>query len=232
MTFEEWWDTTKTTATPETFVGWEHSCLQAWNKATELERIRCALICDVTPPYPFRPSLEAAHAIRAGAVLGPNVGVKAAAAGSRALNEGLGVWWQNEGNVAMDTDRELLEAAAHVAGVSGEYRTEHLCENGDWLDVKAIFLHDDMGRWNPLDDDGAAMCLAVDLDIRVTPGNKCQYVTAEWWVRPALIKLDYVRVPFDGDRVAAVRRAIVCAAAAMASAGMLNTPKAPGNLAL
>lgn len=28
------------------------------------ERERCALICDVTPPYPFRPSIEAAHAIR------------------------------------------------------------------------------------------------------------------------------------------------------------------------
>ena len=28
------------------------------------ERERCARICDVTPPYPFRPSIEAAHAIR------------------------------------------------------------------------------------------------------------------------------------------------------------------------
>ena len=26
---------------------------------------RCAEVCDVTPPYPFRPSIEAAHAIRA-----------------------------------------------------------------------------------------------------------------------------------------------------------------------
>jgi hypothetical protein len=28
------------------------------------ERERCARICDTTPPYPFRPSIEAAHAIR------------------------------------------------------------------------------------------------------------------------------------------------------------------------
>jgi len=28
------------------------------------ERERCAAICDVTPPDPFRPSIEAAHAIR------------------------------------------------------------------------------------------------------------------------------------------------------------------------
>ncbi len=33
MTFDQWWDTTKTTATPETFAGWEHSCRQAWNAA-------------------------------------------------------------------------------------------------------------------------------------------------------------------------------------------------------
>ena len=29
------------------------------------EREACAKVCDVTPPYPFRPSIEAAHAIRA-----------------------------------------------------------------------------------------------------------------------------------------------------------------------
>lgn len=34
MTFDEWWDTTKATATPETFEGWEQSCRQAWNAAT------------------------------------------------------------------------------------------------------------------------------------------------------------------------------------------------------
>ena len=29
------------------------------------EREECAKVCDVTPPQPFRPSIEAAHAIRA-----------------------------------------------------------------------------------------------------------------------------------------------------------------------
>jgi hypothetical protein len=28
------------------------------------EREACAKVCDTTPPYPFRPSIEAAHAIR------------------------------------------------------------------------------------------------------------------------------------------------------------------------
>jgi len=32
-------------------------------RAQEIEA--CAKVCDVTPPYPFRPSIEAAHAIRA-----------------------------------------------------------------------------------------------------------------------------------------------------------------------
>ena len=27
-------------------------------------REECAMVCDVTPPQPFRPSIEAAHAIR------------------------------------------------------------------------------------------------------------------------------------------------------------------------
>ena len=30
-----------------------------------MEREACAKVCDTTPPYPFRPSIEAAHAIRA-----------------------------------------------------------------------------------------------------------------------------------------------------------------------
>lgn len=33
--------------------------------AVDNEREACAKLCDQTPPYPFRPSIEAAHAIRA-----------------------------------------------------------------------------------------------------------------------------------------------------------------------
>ena len=43
MTFDKWWDTTKTKATPETYAGWEHSCRQAWNAARkEVERLGAA----------------------------------------------------------------------------------------------------------------------------------------------------------------------------------------------
>jgi len=59
------------------------------------------------------------------------------------------------------TDRELLESAARAAGIEGEYRTENLCVNGDWIDVTAIFLADDTGWWNPLTDGDEALRLAV-----------------------------------------------------------------------
>ncbi len=37
MTFDEWWDTTKAAATPDTFAGWEASCRQAWYAARKHE---------------------------------------------------------------------------------------------------------------------------------------------------------------------------------------------------
>ena len=40
MTFDEWWDTTKANATPETYKGWEASCRQAWAVAALQERRR------------------------------------------------------------------------------------------------------------------------------------------------------------------------------------------------
>ena len=48
MTFDEWWDTTRTTATPETFAGWEQSCREAWMRAQAEERRRCAALCETT----------------------------------------------------------------------------------------------------------------------------------------------------------------------------------------
>lgn len=42
MTFDEWWDTTKTASTPDTYMGWEQSCRQAWQRAQLVERERCA----------------------------------------------------------------------------------------------------------------------------------------------------------------------------------------------
>ena len=40
MTFDEWWDTTKTESTPDTYNGWENSCRQAWAVAALAEQRR------------------------------------------------------------------------------------------------------------------------------------------------------------------------------------------------
>ena len=42
----------------------EHRDVMLKREAKLKERTRCALICDTTPPHPFRPSIEAAYAIR------------------------------------------------------------------------------------------------------------------------------------------------------------------------
>ena len=42
----------------------EHRDAMLKREAKLKERTRCALICDTTPPHPFRPSIEAAYAIR------------------------------------------------------------------------------------------------------------------------------------------------------------------------
>ncbi len=51
MTFDEWWDTTKATATPETFAGWEQSCRQAWRAGQLAERERCAKLAETVHPH-------------------------------------------------------------------------------------------------------------------------------------------------------------------------------------
>ncbi len=38
--FCEWWDTSKASATPETYSGWEESCRQAWAAGARFERER------------------------------------------------------------------------------------------------------------------------------------------------------------------------------------------------
>jgi hypothetical protein len=53
MTFDQWWDTTKTTATPETFAGWEHSCRQAWNAALAAQADAQPVALPRVPPLPF-----------------------------------------------------------------------------------------------------------------------------------------------------------------------------------
>lgn len=41
-----------------------HAIGEARREGAEAMQAQCAQVCDVTPPHPFRPSIEAAHAIR------------------------------------------------------------------------------------------------------------------------------------------------------------------------
>jgi hypothetical protein len=100
------------------------------------------------------------------------------------------------------TDRELLEKAAKAAG------------------IPAVELHDCIGDnggietpgWNPLEDDGDAMRLAVKL--RITPHIDGNMTEAE---AATQAEDGFFAEPHIDDPYAATRRAIVRAAAAMAS---------------
>ena len=106
----------------------------------------------------------------------------------------------------MQSDRELLEAAAKAAGLP--VRWEH------WPSTSkgAFYLPNGQSserhgegftQWNPLNDDGDALRLAVKLRINVVP----EYVYEGPWLDGGSLR----------DPYAATRRAIVRAAAALAS---------------
>ena len=97
-------------------------------------------------------------------------------------------------------DRELLEAAAKAAGIPGTFQRY-------WGDSGINHDSPNGGLWNPLEFDADALRLAVDLRLTVLESS----------VRKP--DGDVVNV-FPGeapDRYAATRRAIVRAAAAMAT---------------
>jgi len=100
----------------------------------------------------------------------------------------------------MTTDRELLEAAAKAI----ELRVY------DWLPGRAGFAHGDSitNRWNPLENDGDALRLAVKLRMNVFhAGVRVHAMDEEGDIEAA--------EGHERDPYAATRRAIVRAAAAM-----------------
>lgn len=107
----------------------------------------------------------------------------------------------------MTTDRELLELAAKAVGV-------YLVWNGDfphqvferWSGNPEEMPDYDHEPWNPLTDDGDALRLAVKLDIPISP-ESCNGTV--WICRGEL----QIFEALGGDGNAAVRRAIVRAAA-------------------
>ena len=108
----------------------------------------------------------------------------------------------------MQTDRELLEAAAKAAGIP----------IGDWFDSAQAFYTPTHriadAWWNPLTDDGDALRLAVKCGIDF----KAYQESVRTWVGDPIAQrvIASIEEPTGTDPYAATRRAIVRAAAAMA----------------
>lgn len=118
------------------------------------------------------------------------------------------------------TDRELLELAAKAAGIEIEW---HIMINSSRHPIVAPktqlekqWLGHDYTEWDPLDDDGDALRLAVRLHINIELNNGS--ATAVWFDLAAS-ETHVVEEPCDEEfegwpaKEAATRRAIVRAAA-------------------
>lgn len=121
------------------------------------------------------------------------------------------------------TDRELLELAAKAAGYE-LYFVEVNINNGP--DNAFYFPHDYDHEWNPLDDDGDALRLAVKLNLRLEIWyqdfmHDNEESTVEWSDSRGFDRKLSEKGP---DQYAATRRAIVRAAASIAQSMNQETP--------
>jgi hypothetical protein len=120
------------------------------------------------------------------------------------------------------TDRELLEAAAKAAGVVLLQVPNAAQTDADWWAYAAGRKPDTAKPWNPLNDDGDALRLAVKMriDLHTSPINgDAVIVTAKHRMRSDLLRQPNPTTAAENcapDPYAATRRAIVRAAASMA----------------
>lgn len=113
-------------------------------------------------------------------------------------------------------DRELLELAAKAAGIIGEwverYGSGEYYYQGNAEGVLYELPGGGWSVWNPLEDDGDALRLAVTLNmgisIPVWKDNRIDVIT----FRDSMVNV----IEKGNDAMAATRRAIVRAAAAIA----------------
>lgn len=106
------------------------------------------------------------------------------------------------------SDRELLEAAAKAAGIVGEV-DEFYLRLGD--SVPILGINNETGAWFPLTDDGDALRLAVKLGIGIETIERYAVANVRYG--------DTHCEALGSDHYAATRRAIVRAAAAIATKG-------------
>ena len=108
------------------------------------------------------------------------------------------------------TDRELLELAAKAAGVRGQWEFGYRDANGR--------------AWNPLEDDGDALRLAVKLELEMYFGDDEDGTSVHVAYAAAPDSAAMVRycIQRDADPCAATRRAIVRAAAEIGKGVSIN----------
>ena len=103
------------------------------------------------------------------------------------------------------TDRELLEKAARAAGIAPREGEE--MEIGE--DKIVIYGNGHCTSWRPITDDGDALRLAVRLDLLIMP------YPLDKAIRVTRLDLPEFIERYTDDQLAATRRAIVRAAAAI-----------------
>lgn len=111
------------------------------------------------------------------------------------------------------TDRELLELAAKAAGIEVYRGIRHQSEML-FRSVRSVDGRFSGIEWNPLEDDGDALRLAVTLDIAVEPRSDRSETEACTWVSiPSGLETIRRAAPHGDDAGDATRRAIVLVAA-------------------
>lgn len=108
------------------------------------------------------------------------------------------------------TDREMLELAAKAAGYGVEWDAGESCFWGYYPDE----IRDVDCPWNPLNDDGDALRLAVKLKLAIRPLDKCVFVESDPETLLGQSQFSELEM-YGSDAYAATRRAIVRAAAAI-----------------
>ncbi|PJO24860.1 hypothetical protein [Burkholderia glumae] len=104
-------------------------------------------------------------------------------------------------------DKELLELAAKAAGIIVDG-----FEDAPWLEIRYGYtcaISCPSGYWNPLEDDGDALRLAVKLRLDIMPGHNFQEASNRDDTAAS-------QEPDGDDPCAALRRAITRAAAEIA----------------
>lgn len=112
----------------------------------------------------------------------------------------------------MSADRELLQLAAKAAGVK---LLPHTWDKGAPWGSHNGFILDGGGpsEWNPIENDGDALRLAVKLHLEIDHNHPLD--NDAWVMAIENGKMVSVTEEVDGCREAATRRAIVRAAAAI-----------------